>query len=455
MQISEASNVAVFTASQLEQLCRPEQLERTLFLLFHLNHWAKARKQLFFADRQGLYQIKKELLQYLYMHGIAGASAYIDGIDGFGNDLYSEDAAFFAAGNVIERLEAILDTDSHFSDIDEHYNSIACQFYTRLTGIRVTAPTDIELPDVQVIQDYIEAQLRDLEQTARTTREPIPCDALTALCIAPGDLLPFGGRHSYFLDDWDAWESLDESDLRKLDPEGLSLIAFRYTSATASYVFHLPFRHAEAFLVMEQMQALRSTPKASREFGEYYGRAIAESESLQFPIKEIMRELGVDIATICPRQLADKQEYILAKAMCYVERDDDAWDWSYGDEDEDEEIEEEIANGAYEPIRRRQTRQVTARREPECCPLCESKITMPGTPRIEHLRQIHSGQDLTYSQASWILNRTAPKEQFCNDFPPDYRGPATDGNGTRYWRLETLERRVEEGALKEVVAEQQ
>ena len=80
---------------------------------------------------------------------------------------------------------------------------------------------------------------------------------------------------------------------------------------------------------------------------------------------------------------------------------------------------------------------------------------MPGTPRIEHLRQIHSGQDLTYSQASWILNRTAPKEQFCNDFPPDYRGPATDGNGTRYWRLETLERRVEEGALKEVVAEQQ
>jgi hypothetical protein len=56
MQISQESNVAGLTASQLEQLCQPEQLERTLFLLFHLNHWAKAREQLFFADRQGLYK---------------------------------------------------------------------------------------------------------------------------------------------------------------------------------------------------------------------------------------------------------------------------------------------------------------------------------------------------------------------------------------------------------------
>jgi hypothetical protein len=440
MQISEENNIAVFSASQLEQLCRPEQLERTLFLLFHLNHWAKARKQLFFADRQGLYEVKKKLLQHLYTHGIVEAVAYIDGIDGFGNDLYSEEAALFAAFNVIERLEAILDLDPDFSDIDEHYNSIVCQFYTRLTGKRVTTPTDIELPDVQVVQEYIEAQLRDLEQTARTTREPVPCAALTALCVAPGDLLPFGGRHFPFLDDWDAWEILDESDLRKLDPEGLSLIALRYTSATASYVFHLPFRHVEAFLAAEKLEALRSAPTASREFGEYYGRAIAEPESLQFPIKEILRELGVDIATICPRQLADKQEYILAKAMNYVERDDDEWDWDLDDEDEDEELDEEIADEIYKPARMRKSRQVMITRKPECCPLCDSEITMPGMPRIDHWRQAHNDQDLTYSQASWILNRTTTKNQFCTDFPADYRGPATDGNGTRYWRLETLER---------------
>jgi hypothetical protein len=453
MQITEESNVTVFTASQLEQLCRPEQLERTLFLLFHLNHWAKARKQLFFVDRQGLYEIKAELLQHLYTNGIVEAIGYIDGIDGFGKDLYSDNAALFAAGNVIERLEAILDPDPHFSDIEEHYNSIACQFYTRLTGKRVTAPTDVELPDIQVVQEYIYAQLRELEQVARTTREPIPCDALTELCVAPGDLLPFGGRHFPFLDNWDAWDSLDESDLRKLDPEGMSLLAFRYASATASYVFHLPFRHAEEFLSAERLQALRNTPTTSREFGEYYGRAIAEPEILQFPIKEILRELGVDIAAVCPRQLADKQEYILARAMRYVESDDDDWDWSY--DDDEEEIEEEIANGTYKPVGTRQPRQGTGRRKPECCPLCDSEIAMPGTPRIEHWRQAHAEQDLTYSQASWILNRTTTKQQFCIDCPPDYRGPATDDKGTRYWRLETLALQAEQQATKEAAEQQE
>jgi hypothetical protein len=196
----------------------------------------------------------------------------------------------------------------------------------------------------------------------------------------------------------------------------------------------------------------RSTPTNSREFGEYFGRAIAELESLQFPIKEILRELGVDIATVCPRQLADKEEYILAKAMRYLERDDDGWDWSYGDGDE--ELDEEITNGTYQPIRRRQPRQVTLHRRPGCCPLCNVEITTPGAPRVEHWRRDHAGQDLTYSQASWILNRTTTKAQFCNDCPPDYREPATDDKGTRYWRLETLEQRAEHGTMKEVMGQQ-
>jgi hypothetical protein len=44
--------------SRLAWLCQPAQIERTLHLLFSLNHWAKAREQLLYADRQGLYKVK-------------------------------------------------------------------------------------------------------------------------------------------------------------------------------------------------------------------------------------------------------------------------------------------------------------------------------------------------------------------------------------------------------------
>ena len=49
--------------SRLEWLCQPAQIERTLHLLFSLNHWAKAREQLLYADRQGLYQVKAAVVQ--------------------------------------------------------------------------------------------------------------------------------------------------------------------------------------------------------------------------------------------------------------------------------------------------------------------------------------------------------------------------------------------------------
>jgi hypothetical protein len=49
--------------SRLEWLCQPAQIERTLHLLFYLNHWAKAREQLLYADRQGLYKVKAAVVQ--------------------------------------------------------------------------------------------------------------------------------------------------------------------------------------------------------------------------------------------------------------------------------------------------------------------------------------------------------------------------------------------------------
>ena len=198
MQMSVVCNSAGLSQSQLEELCRPERLERTLHLLYYLNHWARARERLFFADRQGLYAVKAALLQQAYGLGVIEAVAYIDAKAGFGKDI--------------------------------------------------------------------------------------------------------------------------------------SRIAFEYGSSKAHYVFHLPIRLAEAFLPAQQVHRLKQTPAASRESGEYYGRPITEAESLQIPIREILWELGVDIATICPRELSNKQEYELAQILR-----ESWWDqgWHYNDEELD------------------------------------------------------------------------------------------------------------------------
>src|SRR6266851_4960011 len=97
MQISQAPDFPGLTSSQLEQLCQPEQLERTLHLLFHMNHWAKARERLFFADRQGLYQVKAAVLRQAWAVGTIEATAYIDGIQGFGKDITLDIAADLVA----------------------------------------------------------------------------------------------------------------------------------------------------------------------------------------------------------------------------------------------------------------------------------------------------------------------------------------------------------------------
>jgi hypothetical protein len=131
--------------------------------------------------------------------------------------------------------------------------------------------------------------------------------------------------------------SSEENEQRLEETEGLSLIAFRFTGPTARYVFHLPFRLAEAFLSAQRVHELKNAPATSREFGEYYGRPISESESLQHPIEEILHELGVDIAAICPRQLSNKQEYTLAQTTWNAQ-----WSEDWGYNDEDEELDEDV-----------------------------------------------------------------------------------------------------------------
>ncbi len=436
MQTADSYDCGGLTLSQLEELCQPERLERTLRLLFYLNHWAKEREQLFFADRQGLYEVKAVLLHYLYVTGTIEAVAYIDGIQGFGKEIDIAIAADLAAEVVVERLEGLSDPDPYMSDIDERFNQMAYQFYIQMVGQEVPPPTHGEVFDRVQVRQYIFEQLQELEQQARSIRQPVPCDELAALCIAPTDLLSVPDRRYYYFECWNSWDELDDGDLRKLDPEGLSLIAFLYSSPISHYVFHLPLRVAETFLLPEQLHALQNTPATSRESGEYYGRAITGSEGTEYPIQAILQELGVNSAVICPHQLASKQEYVEAQKS-YSHWDED---WSYKDEDEDEDEDYLVWQNEYTPAKKKQLHQFEYRRA-ECCPLCNAEITEVGLPRIQHWRLAHTGQDLTISRASWVLNKSATKEQFCKDIPPDYRVPITgvEGQGTRFWKLETLE----------------
>jgi hypothetical protein len=426
-----------FAAVQLEQLCQAQEIEHTLHLLFSLNHWAKARERLFYADRQGLYAIKGAILRHAYLAGFIEARGYIDGIEGFGAELAYDMAANVTAESVLWRLEELVDlpASAEQNEIDQ----IACQFYTRMTGKKVFTENDLAALQIAQIQEYIVTHLRELEQKARAIRQPIPSKKLMELCLAPSDLLCIQDQRHYDLADWDRWDLLDSNDLRKLDPEGLSLIAFGYTSPTANYVFHMPFRLAEAFLPADRISELRNAPTASREQGEYYGRAITEAESLQQPIAEILGELSVNISNIYfPRLLSNKQEYVHLQAMRYT-----AWNDHDDFDDDEDELDEEFWQDLCPPSREKKSQPPVAQCKPDQCPLCHTRVT-PETVRAEHWQQKHPNLDLTFSQARWVLNSEIIKKQFCQLYPPDYRGPHERGWGTRYWRIATLAEWVKE-----------
>lgn len=430
---------------QLEQLCQIERIEETMRLLFALNHWAKARERLFFADRQGLYKIKAATLQQAYASGLLTAKAYIDGTDGFGADLSFDLAADIATEGFLWRLEELSATPGYGQEQENDYERVVHQLYIRITGRESITSEEVEALDVTRVQTYILASLQALEMQARRACQPIPHHKLTELCVAPSDLLLIQDRRYYDLGDWYSWDELDAADQRKLDPEGLSLLAFDYTSPRAHYIFHLPFRMAEAFVPGEQIALLKRTPWSSRENGEYFGRPITEAESLQQPIADILVELGVDISAICPRQLTDKEDMAVSQAARYA-----AWSASnFDDDDEDEDDEDELFDPFYEIEdleeialywqQRERLRLFANRRGPHSCPCCALPIDIaPAIARVTHWQQEHPGLDLTISQASWVLNHVATKKIFCQYYPPDYRAPHERGYGTRYWKIETL-----------------
>src|SRR5579863_221620 len=159
MQTSDSYDFAGLTSFQMEELCQPERLERTLCLLFYVNHWAKERERLFFADRQGLYEVKAALLQHIYAAGAIEAVAYIDGVQAFGKEIDTAIAADLAAEAVVERLEGLSDPDPYMSDIDEHFNQMAYQFYIGMEGKEIPPPIDGEVIDKEQVRQYIYQRL--------------------------------------------------------------------------------------------------------------------------------------------------------------------------------------------------------------------------------------------------------------------------------------------------------
>ncbi|HEU5380751.1 MAG TPA: hypothetical protein VFV38_35455 [Ktedonobacteraceae bacterium] len=100
-----------------------------------------------------------------------------------------------------------------------------------------------------------------------------------------------------------------------LDPEGASEVALHYRSPTAEYVFHLPFRQAARFVPAKRLRAILRQPGRSWERGIVEGRGLREKEGLSRPTEAILRDLGVEIARICPHHLEDKQAYMARPAI--------------------------------------------------------------------------------------------------------------------------------------------
>ncbi len=312
--------------SRLDWLCQSEQIEQTLHLLFYLNHWAKAREHLLYDDRQGLYQVKTVVLQQAYKVGAISPVTYIDGSETFACD-YSFDVAIDIAAEVFtDRLAMSFDGEDILTD---KFDLDARKLFTRIMGYEAKIPADRESLDAERAKIFIRESLQALVEQARSTRQPIPSEELAALFIQPADLFEVHLSRGRLFPSWD---ELDEGETKQLDPEGVSLIAFQYDSSTAHYVFHLPFRIAEKFLPQQLVRELQGHTSRSREAGIFYGRAITEAKSQEYPIANLLRELLVDISAICPHGLIKKEQHF---------RSSRAWsapDWDDYEDDDDGDI---------------------------------------------------------------------------------------------------------------------
>ncbi len=305
--------------SRLEWLCQPEQIEHTLFLLFCLNSWKRASRQLLYADRQGLQDVQALILAYAVQRESVQAVAYLDRSELFPGELLLESAADNAAKGILIHLKSLCNSDiwpSSLPEGDRLYQQYIRPLYRRITGTDFPqVASAVNALDVTTLRAFLHQRLQRLITQAQRTRQPVPLRTLSRLCFAPIDLLPIRENRVYFLDSYNTWQDLERSDLQKLDPEGYSELALAYRSPTAEFVFHLPFRQAAQFVPAERLCVLQANPGASQERGFRQGRVIDDAESLTYPVREILQDLGVDIDSVCPHGLVDKQTYLARPAI--------------------------------------------------------------------------------------------------------------------------------------------
>jgi hypothetical protein len=296
-------------------LCSLKAVEDTLGLLFHLNHWAKARDRLLYVDRQGLYQVKARLLQEAHAQGRVQASAYVAGPAVF--DPFAEFYWDGWRGLMEDQLSGAL----HYKDDAEREQGL----YEAATGRGLEEPLDFD-----AVEEYVRRRLEQLRQEAVEKRRPIDWRELHALLVLPEhvDLERF--TQSRFLTEW---QDLDDRDLAVLDPEGYSLVEIRYASPTARFKFHLPYRVAAEFVPRETLAQLQAGDEGQRrEAGEFFGREITQEESLAHPVEGLLAELDVAIGLVCPKRLVDKGEHV-----AQIERDRaQRWAWRQAMEEYDE-----------------------------------------------------------------------------------------------------------------------
>ncbi|HEX7735312.1 MAG TPA: hypothetical protein VF458_10615 [Ktedonobacteraceae bacterium] len=308
-----------FFPARLDWLCQPEQIEHTLRLLYYLNFWKTAQQHLLYEDRQGLWEAQALILRHATELGAIQPTTYLDGTYRFPGELLLESTAENAASGVLIHLNALHNPEiwpPFYLDGDTAYKRFIRPLYRRITGqdFKLTADAQGVLEKEQ-LRAYIQNRLLKMVEQAKTTHRPISPRRLAALCIAPVDLLPVRDNRVCFMDCYDSWEELSISDERKLDPEGYSEIAFQYTSASADFVLHLPFRWAEMFLTERCLRELQQKPGQSQERGIYQGQSISVEESQQHSAREILQDLGADLRHLCPHDLEDKETCLAQPAV--------------------------------------------------------------------------------------------------------------------------------------------
>lgn len=205
----EGSAPGGIPSSSLQWLCQPAHIERTLHLLFYLNHWAKAREQLLYADRQGLYKLKAAVVQQVVAAELINPAAYIDGSAAFARDYSPDLAADMAAEVFLDRLAMLFEEDEHLPADADEIDSTVLSLFARIAGHEPTSRADIETLDVERIKAFLLERLETLVAQARSTRQPISGSDLAELCVEPIDLLDIHWSRNR---PSPCWDELDEGE---------------------------------------------------------------------------------------------------------------------------------------------------------------------------------------------------------------------------------------------------